>query len=230
MYCVYCNHPLKGDEKECPSCGRPCGTFVQIETFRNGKGQKAAASSLSELTFPERPEDILAKIAAMSKEIKALKQENEELKKEQISLRELMAGQTPTSEGRSFTSMLIPAAAAALIPLIALVIVCVAFSKKTANMDSTAAVMSERIGTVQEDIEELKMSEKDVEELKSTVNTLDEELKSTVKTVDEELKPAVKTVDEELKPIVEKLEKDIEDIKAGYSGEETPTDIQPGGV
>ena len=208
MYCVYCNYPLKGDEKECPSCGRPSGTFVQMEAFRNGKGQKVAAASLSELALSERPEDISAKVAAMAKEIKTLRQENEDLKKGQINLRALVdAAETPHEKTGSIIPALIAAAIAALIPLIAMVVIFTGFSRKTADLEQKllettgraeatemalnaekeaaeqypASVMSERIDAAQQQIADLQ----------STVNDLEAEIEGLIKTIEapEEEKP-----------------------------------------
>lgn len=215
MYCVYCNHPLKGDEKECPSCGRPSGTFVQMEAFRNGKGQKAAATSLSELTLSERPEDSLAKISAMAKEIKALRQENEELKKEQINLRALVnETKIPPEKTGGVIPALIAAAVAALIPLIALAVIFTGFGKRTADLEQKllettgraeatetalnaeletaeqypASVMSERIDAAQQQIVDLQSS---VAGLEKEI----EELRSIIEGREEEEVPEAATED-----------------------------------
>ena len=52
MFCIYCNKPLTGDEKVCPSCGRALGDFVLIDVFRGGTGVRAAADSIEGLRLP----------------------------------------------------------------------------------------------------------------------------------------------------------------------------------
>ena len=52
MFCIYCNKPLTGDEKVCPSCGRALGDFVLIDVFRGGTGVRAAADSIEGLKLP----------------------------------------------------------------------------------------------------------------------------------------------------------------------------------
>ena len=172
MYCVYCNHPLKGDEKECPSCGRPAGTFVQIEAFRNGKGQKAAAAALPDLALSESPEVISAKIVSMGKEIKALRQENEGLKKEQAELRALIEecrtmpgtreipddGGRGSKRGGGLLSAVLTAAIAALIPLVALVIIYTGLSKKNADLEQKLLGTTNSIEETTKRLEETEAS------------------------------------------------------------------------
>lgn len=192
MYCVYCNHPLKGDEKECPSCGRPVGTFVQIEAFRNGKGQKAAAAALDDLALPENPEDISAKIVSMGKEIKALRKENESLKKEQTELRALIdEGRTTPGNGQpldngkggpargGFLSALLTAAIAALIPLVALVVIYTGLSKKNADLEKdlyeATDRIDQRIDSVQADITDISENLENLKKDENTGNSIAEE-------------------------------------------------------
>ena len=172
MYCVYCNHPLKGDEKECPSCGRPAGTFVQIEAFRNGKGQKAAAAALPDLALSESPEVISAKIVSMGKEIKALRKENEGLKKEQAELRALIEecrtmpgtreipddGGRGSKRGGGLLSAVLTAAIAALIPLVALVIIYTGLSKKNADLEQKLLGTTNSIEETTKRLEETEAS------------------------------------------------------------------------
>ena len=204
MYCVYCNYPLKGDERECPSCGRPSGTFVQIEAFRDGKGQKAAATSLSGLKLTEKPQDIPAKVSAMTKEIKVLKKENENLKKEQISLRAAVDTLETSLEGNgvnssgSFIPALISAAIAALIPLIAMVVIYSGLNKRIVGLEQELLEMTGRVEATETALNEKEAAEQypaDMMSENDAVQTQIADLQSTVAGLEKEI--------DELRKIIE---------------------------